>query len=206
MEMLDEDTRALYVRFEAEGCRVVLGLLPSAWAVVVMAFVQHEKLGFTRISTAADFDVVAAAGKAMFEVTRGVIGSLRGVQPKPIHVADVLRPEDHGRLYCQSEYFREADFLVALREPVQEVLPTTRSHDLLQRMWQAGLSIYVCEVALPEKREYLKGGHPVVCRVVIPGLIAMAFGSAPFPLPEVVIPAWQMGESPIHRTVVHPFP
>jgi thiazole/oxazole-forming peptide maturase SagD family component len=206
LQMMDEDTRALSWRFEAEGCRVVLGLLPSMWAVVVMVFVQHEKLGFTRISTAADFDVVSAAGKAMSEAASGVMGSLRGFQPEPIHVADVLRPEDHGRLYCQREHFRQADFLVASREPTQEALPTSTSHDLLQRMWQAGLSVYACEVTLPEEREYLKGGHPVVCRVVIPGLIAMTFGSAPFPLPEFVVPAWREGESPTNRTLVHPFP
>lgn len=206
MELLDDDTRALCLRFEAEGCRVVLGLLPSTWAVVVMVFVQHEKLGFTRISTAADFDAVSAAGKAMSEVASGVIGSLRGVQPEPIHVVDVLRPEDHGRLYCQCDYFRQADFLIASRGAAQVALPTIRSHELLQRMWQAGLSVYVCEVTLPEQREYLKGGHPVVFRVVIPGLIAMTFGSAPFPLPEVVVPAWRDGESPINRSLVHPFP
>ena len=73
-------------------------------------------------------------------------------------------------------------------------------------MWQAGLSVYACEVELPEEREYFKGGYPVVCRVVIPGLIAMAFGSAPFPLPEFVVPAWREGESPTNRTLVHPFP
>jgi hypothetical protein len=44
-----------------------------------------------------------------------------------------------------------------------------------------------------------------VCRVVIPGLIAMVFGSATFPLPEVVVPAWRKGESPINRALVHPF-
>ncbi len=206
MEMLDEDTRALCLRFEAEGCRVVLGLLPSAWAVVVMAFVQHEKLGFTRISTAADFDAVSAAGKAMSEVASGVIGSLHGIVAKPIHAADVLRPEDHGRLYCQRDHFRQADFLVASRESEQETISTTQSQDLLHRMWQAELSVYVCEVVLPDKREYLKGGHPVVCRVVIPGLIAMVFGNAKFPLPELVVPAWLADESPINRAMVHPFP
>lgn len=206
MLMLDEDTRALCSRFEAEGCRVVLGLLPSAWAVVVMAFVQHEMLGFTRISTAADFDAVSAAGKAMSEAASGVMSSLRGVAPEPIQMKAVLRPEDHGRLYCQREHFRQADFLVASRTPRQETLPTTQTQDLLQRMWQAGLSVYACEVTLPDQREYLKGGHPVVCRVVIPGLIAMAFGSDPFPLPEVVVPAWREGESPTNRALVHPFP
>lgn len=205
MQMLDEDTRALSLRFEAEGCRVVLGLLPSAWAVVVMAFVQHEQLGFTRISAAADFDAVSAAGKAMSEIAGGVISSLRGVAIEPVNVADVLRPDDHGRLYCQRDYFRQADFLIALRDPTQEVLPTSMPHDLLQRMWQAGLSVYACEVALPDKREYLKGGHPVVCRVVIPGLIAMVFGSTQFPLPEVVIPAWRVSENLINRALIHPF-
>ncbi len=206
MQMLDDDTRALYWRFETQGCRVVLGLLPSMWAVVVMVFVQHEKLGFTRISTAADFDVVSAAGKAMSEVSRGVIWSLRGFLPEPIHVADVLRPEDHGRLYCQREHFRQADFLVALREPAQETQPTIRSDELLQRMWHAGLSVYACEVPLPEEREYFKGGHPVVYRVVIPGLIPLVFGSAPLPLPEVVVPAWRESEKLVNRALVHPFP
>lgn len=205
MEILDEDTRALCLRFEAEGCRVVLGLLPSPWALVVMAFVQHEKLGFTQISAAADFDAVSAASKAMSEMASGVINSLRGIVLEPINVADVFRPEDHARLYCQRPYFRQADFLVASRETAQEELLTIQSEGLLQRMWQAGLSVYLCDVALPEEREYLNGGHPVVCRVVIPGLIAMAFGNAPFPLPEVVVPAWQLGESPIHRSLVHPF-
>ncbi len=206
LEMLDEDTRALCLHFEAEGCRVVLGLLFSEWAVVVMAFVQHERLGFTRISAAADFDAVSAAGKAMSEVASGVISSLSGVEPVPVNTANVLRPEDHGHLYCQHQYFRQADFLIALRAPTHEVLPTSRSHDLLQRIWQAGLNVYACEVALPEEREYLNGGHPVVFRVVIPGLIAMVFGNAPFPLPEVVVPGWRAGERPIHRALVHPFP
>ena len=205
LQMLDEETRALFLRFEAEGCRVVLGLLPSAWAVVVMALVQHAQLGFTRVSAAADFDATSAASKAMAEVASGVMSSLCGVVPVPVGVADVLMPADHGYLYCQREYFRQADFLIALRSETHEALPTTMPHDLWQRMWQAGLHIYACEVALPEEREYLHGGHPVVCRVVIPGLIAMVFGSAPFPLPEVVVPAWRMGESPINRALVHPF-
>jgi SagB-type dehydrogenase family enzyme len=205
LQMLDEDTRALFLRFEAEGCRVVLGLLPSAWAVVVMAFVQHEQLSFTHVSAAADFDATSAASKAMAEVASGVVSSLSGVVPGPVEVANVLMPADHGYLYCQHDYFRQADFLIAFRSETQEALPTTMSHDLWHRMWLAGLHIYACEVALPEEREYLHGGLPVVCRVVIPGLIAMVFGSAIFPLPEVVVPAWRMGESPINRALVHPF-
>lgn len=205
-DMLDDDTRALCLHFEAEGCRVVLGLLPSMWAVVVMAFVQHEKHSFTLVSAAADFDAVLAAGKAMSEVANGVIGRLRGVAPEPIDMSDVVKPEDHGRLYCQPHYFKQANFLVAPRDATQSVLPIAMSHDVFPRMWRAGLQIYVCEVDAPEKREYLLGGHPVVCRVVIPGLIAMVFGNAPYPLPDVVVPAWRVGEQPIHRTLVHPFP
>ncbi len=206
LQMLDEDTRALFLRFEAKGCRVVLGLLPSAWAVVVMAFVQHEQLSFTRVSAAADFDATSAASKAMAEVASGVVSSLSGVVPGPVEVANVLMPADHGYVYCQHDYFRQADFLVASRSATQEALPTAMPNDVWHRMWRAGLHIYACEVALPEEREYLHGGHPVVCRVVIPGLIAMVFGSATFPLPEVVVPAWRMGERPINRALVHPFP
>jgi ribosomal protein S12 methylthiotransferase accessory factor YcaO len=206
LEMLDDDTRALCLRFETEGCRVVLGLLPSAWAVVVMAFVQQEQLGFTRVSAAADFDALSAASKAIAEVASGVVSSLRGVAPEPIEAADVLTPADHGHLYCQRDYFKQADFLIASGSAAQDALPTTMSHDLWHRMWLAGLHIYACEVPLPEQREYLQGGHPVVCRVVIPGLIAMVFGSASFPLPEMVAPAWRPGESPTKRALVHPFP
>ena len=205
-DILDDDTRALCLHFEAEGCRVVLGTLPSAWAVVVMVFVQHEKHGFTLVSAAADFDAVLAAGKAMSEVACSVLRILRGFRPEPIDVSDVAMPEDHGHLYYQPHYFKQADFLVAPREAAQAVLPTAMSHDLFPRMWRAGLQIYVCEVDAPEKREYLLGGHPVVCRVVIPGLIAMVFGNAPYPLPDVVVPAWHASEQPIHRALVHPFP
>ncbi len=205
MQMLDEVTRTLCMRFEAEGCRVVLGLLPSAWAVVVMAFVQHEQLGFTRVSTAADFDALSAASKAMAEVASGVVSSLRGAVPEPIEAADVLTPADHGHLYCQRDYFRQADFLVASRSATQEALPTAMPNDVWHRMWRAGLQIYAREVALPDEREYLQGGHPVVYRVVIPGLIAMVFGSASFPLPDVVVPVWRPGESPTNRALVHPF-
>lgn len=166
---------------ETAGCKVLIQALDSPWVPVSMVSLQNEAGHFTTVGAGAHTDFLKATNSALDECESRVYAWLNGHTPT-VTVPEAARtPEDHLSLYGLPEYFRHADRVLFPSEapllpswPKRRSPPTLRA--LARRMAMSGLDVYGVDIT-PDKHHLDQGRTPLyVARVVVPGLVPLAFG------------------------------
>lgn len=206
MTVLSPPYQGLVAQWLTQGCTVFIGQLQSAWAAVVMVFVQHPSQGWTRMTAASGWTLDGVPDKALSEIAASVIASLRGLKTPALKLDEVKEPLDHIHYYLQAQNFQAADFLVDPQLVPLGDLRTSYSSDWVTRLNEAGLQAFACDVEVPAHVHYWNGQRPHVTRVVIPGLLPIVFGRVHLPCPDPVWPFDQSTPAWFEHSVVHPFP
>ena len=147
-------------------------------APVMFVFVQNEELKFTACASCSSFDLEYGLSRALTEVEAAILARLQNGAPTKIKPSEVGFPLDHGRLYGQERYFREADFLALSRKKIsfREIGCKVSYNwgDLVNKLSQKELEIII--VPLNLSKEYGGNGDLHIVRAIIPGLVPMTFG------------------------------
>lgn len=181
--------RQRMVDVQDTGARVGIQLLPSRWAPVVLAWMQHEEYGFTTIAAAARSTLEAAVSAALGELEPRAYTLLqRAVHPdiprKPL-LRDVHTPADHFLLYTHPHYFQRADAVLkparatmrfgdAAQQCAAAIGPT--HGPLADRLCAHGIAPLIVDItprhcAIPLGPTTL---HAV--KVLVPSFVPLAFG------------------------------
>lgn len=188
----------------AAGCRVSVQVLDLAVQPVWMIVVQHDERHFTTVGAAAGHDLDRVLHSALSEAETAAYVRLAGLEAEPIRPADVKTPADHSNLYAQRRYYRRADALLQVRERVDfDAAPRTdRTMDaVLASLVARGIRPLWVDLTLPDAPLTLTGEPIVSGRMIVPGLIPIAFGEGNGALPLGMLPSLQPG-----ARFPHPFP
>ncbi len=147
-------------------------------APVAFVFAQNKELAFTTCASCASFDIAHAVSHALMEVEASVLSRLQNGPAKPTRPDEVVMPLDHGRLYGQKQYFRNADFLVHCGDRISfgEIGGNVAHswNELLDRFAYKGWRLFVIPLHLSD--EYGGNGDLYIIRSVVPGMVPMTFG------------------------------
>ncbi|PCE23715.1 hypothetical protein BWP39_28975 [Paraburkholderia acidicola] len=173
-------------QLRSRGCRVSLQLLDLAVQPVWMVVVQHDEKHFTSVGAAAGLAAERALHSALSEAETGANARLVGFKGERVRPAEVTTPAHHADLYALKRYYRRADALletgarIAFHDIVQRQSPDmfTVYADLAAR----GLDPLWVDLSLSDAPQTLTGHTLVSGRVIVPGLIPVAFGTLRLPL------------------------
>ncbi len=153
-------------------------------APVVFVFAQNEDLNFTTCASCSSFNTEYAVGQALMEVEASVLSRLQNGAPKPIKPEEVVMPLDHGRLYGQKQYFRNADFMVNGGGEIsfQEIGKSGvfSWQELLDLFVSKNLQLILVPLILSD--EYGGNNDLHIVRSIVPELVPMTFGYQQEPL------------------------
>jgi ribosomal protein S12 methylthiotransferase accessory factor len=170
----------------ANGCRLVVQVLDLGVQPVWMVAIQHHGKHFTAVGAAAGLDLDAVLHSAFSEAETAAYVRLAGMDCKPIHPAQVATPAQHADLYAQRKYYRRADALLAptrmaafheLAPPHQREMRTVYA-----ALGASGLEPLWVDLSVPNAPLTLTGERLVSGRMIVPGLIPIAFGASSQPL------------------------
>jgi thiazole/oxazole-forming peptide maturase SagD family component len=146
-------------------------------APVACVIAQSRGCTYTPCASSSNFDFEGAVGHALMEVEAMVLDRLENGPAKPIKPREVIWPLDHGMLYGQPRYFRQADFLIRGRKIDfrDGGKRTARSWQELMRRFQAkGWNLFTIPLYLSEEYGGNNGLH--IIRSIVPGMVPMTFG------------------------------
>lgn len=147
-------------------------------APAVFIFAQNEELTFTTCAGCAGFDAEIALDHALMEVESSVLCRLSNGRRESIRPSAVRFPDDHGRLYEQKQFFRNANFLMHGQKTIsfQEVGRSAAWswQELLDRFAARGWSLLTVSLQLSEKLGGNGGLH--IIRSIVPGMVPISFG------------------------------
>jgi ribosomal protein S12 methylthiotransferase accessory factor len=147
-------------------------------APVAFVMAQSSENTFTTCASCSSFDAEHAVSHALMEVEASVLHRLQYGPPEPLRPADVIWPNDHGKLYGQKRYFRHADFLVQS----QKSMPFQDMAHGVARTWGALLDSFEAKgwkhliVPLELSSDHGGNGDLSIVRVLVPGTVQMTFG------------------------------
>ena len=173
-----DDVRCRIRRLEEVGFEVIVKDVTLDLAPVVLIFVQSEGLHYTTCSACCSFDIDNALNHALLEVEAAVYCRLAFGSSEPILPEDVRMTQDHGRLYEQEAFFRQADFLKESRllRDLSEVGKGACSHweILLVRFAEQGRNVLAVDLENPRVDGDQSNLH--VVKTVVTGLVPISFG------------------------------
>lgn len=172
------DVRQRLVALNAAGCETGLCQLESDLACVVLAWAQHELMGFTTLGAAARTTLEEAAVAALGELETRAFTWLNGHAPiRRIQAREANRAADHFELYGQRRYFRRADQI--LREATGPCMqhPGGKSEgSTLDLFLQRSIVPSYVDIT-PARNTIANGKIPLtVVKAFVPGLIPLSFG------------------------------
>lgn len=187
----------------SSGCRLVVQVLDLGVQPVWMVAIQHDGKHFTAVGAAAGLDLDAVLHSAFSEAETAAYVRLAGIACEPIEPAQVTTPAQHADLYAQRKYYRRADALLTTARVTafdEFVAPHRRDiASVYAELAARGLDALWIDLSLPNAPLTLAGERLVSGRMLVPGLIPIAFGAQCQPY----------GMSPVvHRRArfPHPFP
>lgn len=177
-QTLPESIRKRMRELRKNGFRVWVKDHTFDLAPVICVIAQSEELTYTPCASCASFDIEHALDHALMEVEALILARFQNGPAKFIKPHEVIWPLDHGNLYGQKRYFRQADFLihshrkVAFKEVGKE---SARSwHELLDRFSAKKWNLFTVPLYL--SKEYGGNDELHIIRSIIPGMVPMTFG------------------------------
>lgn len=147
-------------------------------APVATVVAQSEELGCTTCASCSSFDIEHAVSHALMEVEAFVLARLQNGRAESIRPDEVAMPLDHGAIYDQKRYFRQADFLVGGKKKIsfQDIGRNAAKswQELLDRFAAKGWKLYTLSLFLAEKHG--GNGDLHIIRSIVPGMVPMTFG------------------------------
>jgi ribosomal protein S12 methylthiotransferase accessory factor len=191
-ETLPDSIGGRVVRLRQLGVEVGIRCLREAVYPSWLAWAQHESLHFTSVGSGSGLHAEDALKQALDELESGVLRNLLGghdgcvLQP-----TEVATPKDHGALYTTSYYFRQADeFLKSIDATipwsVADSLFAGSADAFMKTLARKNLDVYWVDLSVTQASAIADGRPMKTVRVVIPGLIPIAFGHSRLPLGMVV--------------------
>lgn len=160
----------------SQGFRISIQDIGLDLGPVFFVIAQSEQHIFTTCSGAASVVAENALERALMEVEASIYCKLQSLKNpvKRLHPADVRLPCDHGLLYEQMQWYKQADFFFMADREAN--MPT-----LLDRCFQSwencidavsrkGMNILAVDLGSAEN------GQLRIARAFIPGLVPMSFG------------------------------
>ena len=184
---LPDSAVSLVRELEDAGCDVHLQCLTRGIAPVWMAFVQHERLGFTCTGAASASDGADALDRALAEAHATAMArvAVPDLDEPTVDPAAADGPADHARLYAHRRYFQRADALrhCERADRFDRVLaqcdPTVSPRVLLAARGSGASLIDFSERA----RAFDADGTALrTVRVIVPDLMPLTFGARLLPL------------------------
>lgn len=141
---------------------------------------------------------------ALDELEAGVLPNLLLQHERPfIQPEQVLTPEDHAKLYATPQYYQKADlFLNATNAEVSwsaaAALFVGSEVKFFEHLRAQGRDVHWVDLTLSQASHLADGQAVYTVRVVIPGLVPIAFGCNRLPLGMVA----KIGPA---SSLIHPF-
>lgn len=173
-----DDIRCRIRRLEEAGFEVIVKDATLDLAPVVLVFAQSEDLHYTTCSACCSFEIDKALNHALLEVEAAVYCRLAFGFSEPMLPEDVRMTQDHGKLYEQEAFFRQADFLKESRllKDVSEVGEGACFHweMLLARLAEQGRNVLAVDLENP----HVDGTQSSLCivKTFVTGLVPISFG------------------------------
>lgn len=192
----------------ADGFRVAVLELSTAWAPVIAVFAQSDSMPLTLVTAAADFSPEQALEKALDE-TEGRLAHARHFAPVPPGGADPMREIE--RRYRSRRTYRQSDFLAASATTLAfGAIGHAACRDWAQlktRIILDGFSLLAVDLT-PDNATVEQGRVPLqVVRALVPGLVPIWFqaGMQPEGMSRLIESAAGATGRRIGRAVIHPF-
>ena len=173
-----DDVRRRIRRLEESGFEVIVKDVTLDLAPVVLVFAQSEDLHYTTCSACCSFEIDNALNHALLEVEAAVYCRLAFGSSEPMLPEDVRMTQDHGKLYEQEAFFRQADFLKESRllKDLSEVGEGACSHweMLLARLAEQGRNVLAVDLENP----HVDGiqSNLFIVKTFVTGLVPISFG------------------------------
>lgn len=185
-ETLPIEIRQRISNLQTLGSQVSLQYLDLGLSPVFMALIQNSGRHFTSVGAAADLDPELALDKALSEAEAGAFAFLGGVVGQKILPKNVLTPTDHVSLYSSRVYFKKADALLKSdgRKSFLEIaeLSIGTPRELYSTLQKNGYLHLWKDISIQNPPRDMEGLPISTVRVIVPGLIPMAFGYGRMPL------------------------
>jgi ribosomal protein S12 methylthiotransferase accessory factor len=203
-ETLPDSIRGRMVGLQQHGVEIGIRCLQGGVYPSWMVWAQHESLHFTAVGSGSGLDAEEALKSALGEVENGVLQNLLGVHRGAVlHPSKVVAPEDHAALYATENYFRRANpFLRRIDSTISWSVAAglfAGSPDaFLKLLMDKSRDVYWVDLSLERASRIANGNAVYTVRVIIPGLIPMAFGYNRNP--------WGMlSQHSVMHDLIHPF-
>lgn len=166
------------------GFKVAIKDMTMDLAPVAFVFAQNHRLPLTTCAGCCDFDFSNAIDHALMEVESAVYCRLIGKPSKALSQKEVRFTDEHGNLYEQSRYYRQADFLGYNTSRSISLEITGKSglkswHKLIERLDEDSRRLIVVDL-LASRNAAMLGMRTV--KVFIPGIVPISFGYGVEPL------------------------
>ena len=187
----------------SRGCRLTVQVLDLGVQPVWMVAIQHDDKHFTAVGAAAGLELDAVLHSAFSEAETAAYVRLAGMACEPIRPIQVTTPAQHADLYAQRKYYRRADALLApTRMAAFDELAPPHRRDMstvYAELASHGLDALWVDLSPANAPLTLAGERLVSGRMIVPGLIPIAFGASHQP--------YGMSRA-VHRGArfPHPFP
>ena len=163
---------------EGVGVSVTVKDLTLDLAPVLLVFAQSEELHYTTCAACSSFDIYEALDRALMEVESSVYCCFTFGSSEPMLPADVRMTQDHGRLYEQEAFFRQADFLKESRllKDFGDIGKSacTSWEMLLARLSDQGRNVLVVDLDGLEANRVQSDLY--IVKTFVTGLVPMSFG------------------------------
>lgn len=170
----------------SSGCRLIVQVLDLGVQPVWMVAIQHDGKHFTAVGAAAGLDLDAVLHSAFSEAETAAYVRLAGMTSEPIRPSQVTTPAQHADLYAQRQYYRRADALLSPTRAMAfgELAPPHRREmaTVYAELAARGLDALWVDLSVPNAPLTLAGERLVSGRMIVPGLIPIAFGASYQPL------------------------
>lgn len=147
-------------------------------APVIFVLAQSSELLHTTCSASSGFDVEDVVDHALKEIESSIYCKLEFPQSNFIKPKDVRHTSDHGVLYEQERYFREADFLVSdcpcMKFNDVSGAPNKNWESLVDTLHKKHLRILALELTSTDKA--INSPNLRIAKAFIPGLVPISFG------------------------------
>jgi thiazole/oxazole-forming peptide maturase SagD family component len=175
---LPQDIQIRIRALQRVGFRVIVKDFTIDLAPVVFIFAQNKVLPMTTCAGCSAFELDESLDHALMEVEAAVYCRLDKKPPKSIQPRKVRYTDEHGNLYEQHRFFRQADFLADTKKllrftEIAKNTPRTWQElmNLLEVKGSAPITIDLSQTSNQKQVEMLN-----IVKVFLPGIIPMSFG------------------------------